>query len=100
MSCSAYSSIFSHDKNGNEHINVRRVLTSMWMPGAGTITVCGVSAFKVGTQAILQIESSFLRDCLRGGRVPKLAGLPAPCMGKGSFPEHFSFQNTKAFYAG
>ena len=32
----------------------------------------------MGTQAILQRGSGFLRDCLRGGRVPKLAGLPRP----------------------
>ena len=32
MSCSAYSSIFSHDKNGNEHdSNERREFTSIWM---------------------------------------------------------------------
>ena len=38
--------------------------------------VCGVSAFTVDTQAISQIESGFPKDCLYGGRVPKLAGLP------------------------
>ena len=42
------------------------------------IAVCGVSAFTVVTQAILQRKSGFPRDCLRGGRVPKLAGLPTP----------------------
>ena len=41
------------------------------------ITVCGVSAFTVNTHAILQRGSGFLWDCLREGRVPKLAGLPA-----------------------
>ena len=30
------------------------------------------------TQAILQRESGIVRDCLREGRVPKLAGLPTP----------------------
>ena len=30
----------------------------------------------VDTQVILQRGSDFLRNCLRGGRVPKLAGLP------------------------
>ena len=43
------------------------------------ITVCGVSAFTVDTQAILQREKGFLRDSLLG-RVPKLAGLPTPCV--------------------
>ena len=42
------------------------------------ITVCGVLAFTVDTQAISQRESGFPWDCLRGGRVPKLAGLPKP----------------------
>ena len=40
------------------------------------ITVCGVLAFTVDAQAILQRERDLPRDCLRGGRVPKLAGLP------------------------
>ena len=34
------------------------------------ITVCGVSAFTVDSQAILKRGSGFLRNCLRGGRVP------------------------------
>ena len=37
------------------------------------ITVCGVLAFTVDTQAILQRERGFPWDCLRGGRVSKLA---------------------------
>ena len=41
------------------------------------ITVCGVSAFTVDTHGILQRGIGFLWDCLREGRVPKLAGLPA-----------------------
>ena len=45
---------------------------------AWCITVGGVSAFPVDTQAILQRGSGFLRDCLHEGRVPKLAGLPTP----------------------
>ena len=40
------------------------------------ITVSGVSAFTVDTQAILQIESGFVRDCICGAKVPKLPGLP------------------------
>ena len=42
------------------------------------ITVCGVSAFTVDSQVILQRGSGFVRDCLHEGRVPKLAGLPTP----------------------
>ena len=42
------------------------------------ITACGVSAFTVDTQAILQRESGLFRDCLCGERVPKLAGLSKP----------------------
>ena len=38
-------------------------------------------------QAILKIESGFLGDCLRGGRVPKLVG---------NF-SYYSFQNKKLF---
>ena len=45
---------------------------------AWCITDGGVSAFPVDTQAILQRGSGFLRDCLREGRVLKLAGLPTP----------------------
>ena len=45
---------------------------------AWCITVGSVSPFPVDTQAILQRGSGFLRDCLREGRVPKLAGLPTP----------------------
>ena len=41
------------------------------------ITACGVSAFTVDTHAILERGSGFLWDCLREGRVPKLAGLAA-----------------------
>ena len=40
--------------------------------------VCGVSAFSVDTQSILQRGIGFLRDCLRRGKVSKLAGLPTP----------------------
>ena len=54
------------------------MFTLIWMPGALIITACGVSAFTVDTQAILQRGSGFLRDYLCGGRVPKLAGLPKP----------------------
>ena len=53
----------------NIHNNGRREFTSMWMRGA---------LFSLDTQAILQKESGFPRDCLRGGDVPKLAGLPTP----------------------
>ena len=42
------------------------------------MTVCGVSAFIVDTQAILQRRSVFFRDCLHEGREPKLAGLLMP----------------------
>ena len=42
------------------------------------ITACGVSAFTVDTQVILQRGSGFLRDCLCGESVPKLGGLPKP----------------------
>ena len=53
--------------------------TSHFDMDAWCITVSsGVSAFTVDTQAILQRGSGFLRDCLREGRVPKLAGLPTP----------------------
>ena len=62
------------------------------------ITVHGVSAFTVDTQAILQRGSGSFKDCLCKGRAPKLAGTQA--MGKGSFHVLYSFQNTKAFHAG
>ena len=42
------------------------------------VTVGGISAFTVDTQAILQRGSGFVRDGLHEGRVPKLAGLPMP----------------------
>ena len=48
------------------------------------IAVCGVSAFTVDTQAILQRGSGFVRDCLHEGSVPKLASLPMLWV-KGSF---------------
>ena len=48
------------------------------------------------TQAILQIESGFLRDCLRGGRVPKLARLPKPWVIKVSF--HIILFKTQRFF--
>ena len=52
--------------------------TSHFDMDAWCITLSGVSAFTVDTQAILQRGSGILRDCLRKGRVPKLAGLPTP----------------------
>ena len=48
------------------------------------ITVCGVSAFTVDTQTILQRGSGFLRDCLRwrqGAQASRLTNTK----GKGSF---------------
>ena len=46
------------------------------------ITACGVLAFTVDTQAILQRKVVFsgtvINYGLHGGRVPKLAGLPKP----------------------
>ena len=65
------------------------------MDGWCIISICGVSALTVDTQLILQRESGFLAEnCLRGGRVPKLAGLPIPWV-KEVFILFFS--NTKVF---
>ena len=55
------------------------------VPGALLLYVVYQHNFTVDTQAILQRGSGFLRHCLRKGRVPKLAGLPTPWPGKGSF---------------
>ena len=57
------------------------------------ITVGGVSAFPVDTQAILQRGSGFLRDCLREGRLPKLASLPTPWV-------NFLFETQRFFMLG
>ena len=57
--------------------NRRREFTSMWMLGALLLSVVYQHS---PWQAILQRGSGFLRDCLRAGRVPRLAGLPTPCV--------------------
>ena len=62
------------------------------------ITACGVLAFTVDTQAILQRGSGFLRARLCGGRVPQ-ASRRTQAMSKGSFHFKYSFQNTKVFHA-
>ena len=75
----AYSSIFSQ-KMEIVIEDVSHFDVDAWC----IITVCGVLAFTVDTQAILQREKGFPRDCLRGGRVSKLARL-TDAMGKGNF---------------
>ena len=58
-------------------------------------TVCGVSAFTVDTQAILQIECGFLRDCLHwrdGAQASRLTH----AMGKASF--HIILFKTQRFF--
>ena len=48
-------------------------------PVRDPVLVLSTPAFTMDTQAILQIESGFLRNCLLEKRVPKLTGLPMTC---------------------
>ena len=53
--------------------------------------ICGAIAFTMDTQTILPRGSGFCRNCLCGGRVPKLASRFTYAIGKVFFSKHRGF---------